>query len=179
MSKTLDIVLVNPNDVEIGLGEKAEVHRQGWLHRAFSVLLFNDQGEMLLQQRAYGKYHCPGLWTNACCSHPKPGEVVEDAAQRRMQEELNFRTPVEWRFKFEYRAEMVNGLIEHELDHVFSGLAPEELPEPNAEEVQALRWVELDALKQEIAAHPERFTPWFPLILQQWNEKTLPLAANF
>src|SRR6185503_10093666 len=112
-----NVILVDENDNEIGSCEKMEAHRQGWLHRAFSIFIFNSRGEMLLQQRALDKYHSPGLWTNACCSHPAPGENLAEAAGRRLEEELGFTTGLEKLFDFIYRADFENGLSEHEFDH--------------------------------------------------------------
>ena len=115
------VILVNEQDAPIGVMEKMEAHKTGTLHRAFSIFIFNSQGEMLLQQRAKGKYHSGGLWTNACCSHPQPGEQVEKAAERRLMEELGFSTSLEKVFDFLYKAGLDNGLTEHEFDHVFVG----------------------------------------------------------
>ena len=117
----MDIILVNEEDVQVGTMEKMEVHERGLLHRAFSVFIFNKAGEMLLQQRALSKYHSGGLWTNACCSHPRPGEKTEDAAARRLFEELGFGTELRFAFSFTYKAAFDNGLTEHEFDHVFVG----------------------------------------------------------
>lgn len=115
------VILVNELDQETGLMEKMEAHEKGLLHRAFSVFIMNDQGDMLLQQRALDKYHSGGLWTNACCSHPLPGEAVEAAAHRRLSEEMGFDCPLRELFQFTYRTEFDNGLIEHEYDHVWTG----------------------------------------------------------
>src|SRR5690348_5807899 len=115
------VVLVNEEDQEVGTMEKMEAHRRGVLHRAFSVFIFNKQGEMLLQQRAQEKYHSGGLWTNACCSHPRPGEEVSEGAGRRLVEELGFETELQPVFNFVYKANFENGLIEHEFDHVYFG----------------------------------------------------------
>jgi isopentenyl-diphosphate Delta-isomerase len=154
------VVLVNYKDESIGVMEKMQAHVEGVLHRAFSVFLFNQRGEMLMHQRASGKYHSPGLWTNACCSHPRPNEDVKDAAMRRLLEELNFQTIIEKRFDFTYHATFDNGLIEHEFDHVFFGIC-DTIPNFNTDEVAAMRWLDIVSLEGEIQAHPERFTPWF------------------
>src|SRR4249919_2599143 len=113
-----EVILVNEQNEAIGTMEKMEAHRKALLHRAFSVFIFNSKGEMLLQQRALNKYHSGGLWTNACCSHPRPGELIEDAATRRLKEELGFETPLKKIFQFTYQASFDNGLTEHEFDHV-------------------------------------------------------------
>lgn len=157
------VILVDADDNAIGVGEKLQVHREGKLHRAFSVFVFNRAGQWLLQQRAPGKYHSPGCWSNACCSHPRPGEGLCEAARRRLQEELGFSCTVEPQFHFIYQAEMEGGLIEHELDHVLTAVYEGEIV-PNASEVAAYRWLEWQTLQQELQQQPERFTVWFRLI---------------
>jgi isopentenyl-diphosphate Delta-isomerase len=158
------VILVDLNDQETGRMEKLEAHRKGELHRAFSVFLFNDLDEMLLQQRALTKYHSPGLWTNACCSHPRPGESISQAAQRRLMEEMGIDTKFESAFSFTYRAEFENGLIEHELDHVligrFSGI-----PAPHPEEVLDWKFLSVDCIIDDVANRPELYTAWFKLAL--------------
>src|ERR1043165_7585171 len=116
------VILVNERDEETGEMEKMEAHRKGILHRAFSVFIFNNKNEMLLQQRALHKYHSGGLWTNTCCSHPRPGEETLSAAKRRLVEELNVDATIQWSFDFIYEANFDNGLYEHEYDHVFIGI---------------------------------------------------------
>lgn len=160
------VILVNEADEPVGMMEKMEAHEKGVLHRAFSVFLFNAAGEMLLHQRAHSKYHSGGLWTNACCSHPRPGESVLEAAHRRLMEEMGMAADLSEAFSFLYRAELDHGMIEHELDHVVLGEAVA-TPEPNPEEVEAYRFVELEALRDEVAAHPERFTEWFKICLPE------------
>ncbi len=163
MSATEYVILVDEHDNEIGTTEKMAAHEQNLLHRAFSVFIFRDtpERELLLQQRALGKYHSPGLWTNSCCSHPRPGEGVIEAAERRLQEELNFTTPLTDVGNFIYNAHFSNGLSEHELDHVLIGeVTADWVVSPNSDEVQALRWVSVADLKAELASNPEKFTPW-------------------
>lgn len=160
------VILVNEADEQVGTMEKMEAHEQGSLHRAFSVFLFNAEGELLLHQRALSKYHSGGLWTNTCCSHPRPGETVLDAAHRRLMEEMGMSADLSEAFSFLYRAELDHGMIEHELDHVVLGEAVA-APVPNPEEVEAYRYVALDALRDEVAAHPERFTAWFKICLPE------------
>jgi isopentenyl-diphosphate Delta-isomerase len=168
------VVLVNEADEVTGTTGKLEAHQRGLLHRAFSVFLFDRQGRMLLQQRAAGKYHGGGLWSNTCCSHPLPGEAVAAAARRRLREELGIDAPVHHVFAFTYRAEVENGLIEHEFDHVFAGTW-EGAFKLNPEEVAACRYVTAAELEEELKAHPEHFTQWFRLIYdrvsQVWEEK--------
>lgn len=161
-----EVILVDENDLALGFCEKLAAHVEGGkLHRAFSVFVFNPQGELLLQQRAAGKYHFGRLWTNTCCSHPRPGETTQAAAQRRLCEELGFTTALTEVGHFIYRAnDPASGLTEHELDHVFVGQFEAE-PQPNPDEVLAYRWQALDSVQLELEAHPERFTPWFPLAL--------------
>ncbi|HCI57152.1 MAG TPA: isopentenyl-diphosphate delta-isomerase, partial [Bacteroidetes bacterium] len=121
------VILVDEQDREIGEAEKMQTHKLGLLHRAFSVLIYNTKGEMLLQQRAETKYHSGGLWSNACCGHPRPGEKIEDAARRRLKEELGFNCSLKFSFKFIYKASFENSLKEHELDHVFTGIYDSEV----------------------------------------------------
>jgi len=160
------IILVDENDSEVGTMEKMEAHRKGALHRAFSVVLFNTNGEMLLQKRASSKYHSAGLWSNACCSHPKPGEKIEDAAQRRLKEELGIDLMPKSLFKFIYRVAFPNGLFEHEYDHVlvatFNGN-----PIVNKAEVDEWKFVDYQELKQSIHERPKEFTHWFKIILEK------------
>jgi isopentenyl-diphosphate Delta-isomerase len=156
------VVLVDMFDNELGTAPKLQVHRDGVLHRAVSVFIFNPAGEMLLQRRAEDKYHSPGLWSNAACSHPRPGEEPVMAAERRLREELGVVLPLRPTFSFLYRAEVTGELTEHELDHVFVGLTSDD-PSPDPAEVSAWRWISRDALDEELAAAPERFTAWFPL----------------
>lgn len=172
------VILVDEQDHPIGIEEKIRAHENGFLHRAFSVFLFrirNDILEMLLQQRQYDKYHCGGLWSNACCSHPRPDETLSHAAVRRLKEELNIlmdATVFKQLPPFVYRAEFENGLIEHECDHLL--LAFYEGPPIvfNPEEVQDVRWVALDVLEAELKVTPKRFTPWFPLALKWIKERS-------
>lgn len=161
------VILVDEADVPRGECEKLAAHRAGGqLHRAFSVFVFNDQGQLLLQRRALQKYHFGGLWTNTCCSHPRPGETTVAAAQRRLTEELGFTVPLVAQGHFVYRAhDPKSDLTEHELDHVFYGNFSGE-PVPSPEEVMDWRWQTLEAVEAELHAYPERFTPWFPLALR-------------
>ena len=158
------VVLVDSKDQAVGTMEKLEAHRIGALHRAFSIFIFNEEGEMLLQKRALTKYHSPGLWTNACCSHPKPDELLIDAANRRLQEELNLVTELSEVFDFTYHATFDNGLIEYEFDHVFFGQCSE-TPNFNTEEVMELKWIDWPSLLEWVAEEPDQFTPWFRIVL--------------
>lgn len=163
------VVLINENDEVKGLMEKMQVHRTGLLHRAFSVFLFNNQGEMLLQKRASNKYHSPNQWTNAVCSHPRDGETYKDAAIRRLKEELGIDVELNHKFFFIYKANVGDGLWEHELDHVFVGNYEGEFS-LNPDEVSEVRYIAQDQLDKEMAAHPENFTEWFKIILKEYQE---------
>jgi isopentenyl-diphosphate delta-isomerase len=164
------VILVNERDEPLGLMEKMEAHRKGLLHRAFSVFVTNQKGEILLQQRALSKYHSGGLWTNTCCSHPRDGEEVEQAAHRRLMEEMGFDCPVEKLLEFTYRAELDKGMIEHEYDHLFIGTCNEN-PSPNSEEVMDFKWVGLQDLKESIKNKPEEYTEWFKIIFDEYYNK--------
>jgi len=162
MTATEHVILVDQEDNPLGTAEKLPAHEQGLCHRAFSVFIFR-QGvtpELLLQQRASGKYHSPGLWTNTCCSHPRPGEDIVQAGQRRLQEEMGIKTMLKWVGKFHYIARFGNGLTENEVDHVLIGSLIDESFQVNPQEVQSYRWMNLPDLNQEIARFPARFTPW-------------------
>jgi len=165
MSKQ-DVILVSAQDEETGVMEKMEAHQKGLLHRAFSVFIFDKAGRMLLQQRAAKKYHGGLLWTNACCSHPYPGERVEDAAERRLQEELGFTIPLQKAFTFTYKAEVENNLIEHEFDHVFVGEYEGEI-NPNEEEVAAIAYHGVEEIKKLLEDRPAFFTTWFRIAFPQ------------
>ncbi len=165
-----DVILVDQNDRELGSMEKMEAHIKGVLHRAFSVFVFNEKNELLLQRRAFGKYHSEGLWTNTCCSHPAPGESVNEAGKRRMKEEMGMEIDPQPLFSFIYRAELDNSLIEHELDHVLVAFS-DETPHLNPEEAIAFRWMSLDDIRIDMQAHPESYTEWFKIIIEQhFNE---------
>lgn len=166
MAKKEHVILVDRNDLEVGTLEKLEAHRQGRLHRAFSVFLFNSKNEMLLQQRAMDKYHSAGLWSNSCCSHPRPGEQTDTAAKRRLQEEMGITCALEKAFDFIYRVEFANDLIEHELDHVFIGRFDGHV-KPAPAEVMAHRWVAAEQVKKNVETAPEKYTIWFRLVLEK------------
>ena len=159
-----EVILVDSEDNEVGKMEKLKAHQEGRLHRAFSILIFNDYGEMLLQQRALLKYHSGGLWTNACCSHPSPHETVLKAANRRLVEEMGFSTELVFGFKFIYKAKLDRGLTEHELDHVYMGNYNGE-PHINPDEVANWKWINLKDLKRDVSENPKNYTVWFLDIL--------------
>jgi isopentenyl-diphosphate delta-isomerase len=167
---TEKVILVNEKDEEVGVMEKMEAHQKAILHRAFSVFIFNSKGEMLLQQRSVQKYHSGGLWTNACCSHPRPGEETKDAAQRRLKEEMGFNAPLKKIFEFTYKAAFDNGLTEFEFDHVFAG-EYEGIINANPEEVSNYCYKNIDDIKQSLQSHPQKYTAWFHLAfpkIEQW-----------
>lgn len=157
------VILVDEQDNEIGTAEKLEAHKKNLLHRAFSVFVFRHltQLELLLQQRALHKYHSPGLWTNTCCSHPRLGETILDAGQRRLKEELGVLTLLKDLGWFQYNAHFPNGLFEHEIDHVLIGELPlNQVICPNLDEIHDYKWVTLPDLESEMSLYPEKFTPW-------------------
>jgi len=160
------VVLVDAEDNVIGTMEKMEAHEQGVLHRAVSVFIVNPRGEMLLQKRAKGKYHSPGLWTNACCTHPREGESYDDCAQRRLREELGFECPLGHAFSFIYEGSVENGLTEHELDHVFVGVYDGPMHADPAE-VEDCTFVSLNNIRVRLEEHPEEFTIWFRAIFER------------
>jgi isopentenyl-diphosphate delta-isomerase type 1 len=159
MTATEHVILVDENDNSIGTAEKLEAHRKNLRHRAFSIFIFKNE-LLLLQQRAAGKYHCANLWTNTCCSHPRPGEDILTAGKRRLKEEMGIETDLKSVGRFHYIAHFDNGLVENEIDHVLVGFIEDQPIHVNPEEVQACRWISVDDLKNEMAEHPERFTPW-------------------
>lgn len=166
-----EVILVDKNDQPQGSMEKMLAHEKGVLHRAFSIFLFNDQNEMLLQQRAATKYHSPNLWTNACCSHPLPEENLNDATARRLKEELDLDgILLKKEFSFIYQAALENGLTEHEFDHVFTGIY-NQVPKIIPEEAQAYRFISLPDLQQEIKDSPDKFSAWFKIALPELLEK--------
>ena len=164
------VILVDKDDNEIGTMEKMEAHRKGALHRAFSVLIFNSAGELLIQQRASSKYHSANLWTNTCCSHPRPGETILAAAKRRLFEEMGIKTPLVLAHKFFYQVVLENGLIENELDYVFTGVYDGN-PSVNNAEVVDWKFIPLKNLQSTMQTEPDNFTHWFKIIMSNWKQK--------
>lgn len=160
------LLLVNKKDIVTGTREKLSVHRNGLLHRAFSVFIFNDKNELLLQQRAFSKYHSGGLWSNSCCGHPVFGENMSQTIDRRLREEMGIRCCTEFLFTFQYYTEFENGMIENEIDHVYSGVC-NQLPVPNHNEVAAWKYISLEELQQEIIAQPDIFSFWIKACLPE------------
>lgn len=171
------LILIDENDEPTGQMAKMEAHEKGLLHRAFSVFIFNSQGQLLLQQRALGKYHTPGLWTNTCCSHPVPGEEVKTAALRRLDEELGITAELTFLFKMTYKYAFDSGLTEHEVDHVFAGYT-DSLPTINPDEVNAYKYISFDELKEDMELHGERYTPWFRIIMDEYYTNIKPCAKR-
>ena len=159
----MDVILVDENDVAIGRMEKMEVHRKALLHRAFSVFIFNNKGEMLLQKRSAKKYHSACLWTNACCSHPQPDQDTISAANIRLIEEMGFTTPITKAFDFIYKTPFDNGLTEHEFDHVYIGTYNNTSIVPNKEEVSDYCYKTLEEIDQSVQSHPQKYTEWFKI----------------
>ena len=160
------LILVDENDIGYGKLEKHPVHEQGLLHRAFSVFIFNSRGELLLQQRADNKYHSGGLWTNTCCSHPRFGEEIKDAIERRLFEEMGMKCKTDFAFSFIYKTGFENGLIEHEFDHVYIGVS-DNLPIPEKSEVKNYKYISLENLETDIIIHPQYYTEWMKICLPQ------------
>ncbi|MCZ6680531.1 MAG: isopentenyl-diphosphate Delta-isomerase [Candidatus Poribacteria bacterium] len=160
------VILVNDKGQEIGIGEKIRTHREGKLHRAFSIFVFNSQGQLLLHKRAPSKYHSGGLWTNTCCSHPRPGESHDQAVHRRLEEEMGFDCDLQEAFSFTYHAKLDNNLFEHEYDHVFIGCYDGD-PVPNPAEVEDWKWIGAEKLKQELHMNPDHYTHWFKIAVDR------------
>jgi isopentenyl-diphosphate delta-isomerase len=160
------VVLVDLMDRELGTMEKLQAHKEGRLHRAFSIFIFNSAGEMLIHRRAKNKYHTGMLWSNACCSHPLPGEEITSALRRKLAQEMGFACDLSHAFSFTYRAELDNGLTEHELDHVYTGYF-DGTPSPNPEEVCDWRFIPMKELKADVHNRPSAYTPWFRMLLDR------------
>ena len=163
------VVLVDELDNKVGLMEKMEAHINPTLHRAFTIFIFNSKNEMLLQQRALSKYHTPGLWTNTCCSHPRDGESLHDATKRRLQEEMGMQCELKEAFSFIYKADVMQGLVEHEFDHVFIGTS-DDLPIINKDEVESFRYDTVENIKADIERNPQNYTAWFKIAFDKLLE---------
>jgi len=162
-----ELILVDEQDNVVGYGNKLTVHEEGKLHRAFSIFVVNDQDQLLLQQRAFHKYHSGGLWANTCCSHPIKGEPFQVTLKRRLNEEMGFECDLEPLFSFIYRAEFENGLIEHEFDHVFLGRYQGD-PDPNQDEVAHWKWIDLDQLRHDLIQNPSNYVFWLRTAFEQF-----------
>jgi len=175
--KEPEVILVDKNDRQIGTAGKMEAHHKGLLHRAVSVFIVNSRGEWILQKRAHDKYHSNGLWTNTCCTHPNPGETVEDSAQRRLMEEMGIKCDLTKLFTFIYREKLDRELTEHELDHVFLGIT-DNLPVINTQEVEEWEAVSYNDLHDDIRKNPSDYTFWFREIYERVNENILKLRQG-
>ncbi|MCC8019968.1 MAG: isopentenyl-diphosphate Delta-isomerase [Rikenellaceae bacterium] len=164
------VILVDSKDNSVGETDKMEAHLNGSLHRAVSVLLYNGEGRMLLQRRAAGKYHSPGLWANACCTHPLPGETTAEAASRRLRQEMGLRADLTHRGSFIYEAPVGKGLTEHEYDHIFSGIS-DTIPLPDPTEVMQYKYMDIPDLFYDAENHPEKYAVWFRIILNRFPEQ--------
>lgn len=164
------VILVDTDDQPLGLMPKIEAHEKGVLHRAFSVFVLNDKGELMLQKRALHKYHSPGLWTNTCCSHQRDGETNIAAGKRRLHEEMGFVAELREVTSFIYKAPFDNGLTEHELDHIMIGNF-NDTPNINPEEVASWKWMDVEAVRDDIKSNPENYTAWFIIIFEKFFEK--------
>lgn len=160
------VILVDGNDTPLGEMEKLEAHRKALLHRAFSVFVFNKKNELMLQQRAAGKYHSPLLWTNTCCSHPRPGETTDAAAHRRLTEEMGFDCDLTEIFSFIYKEPLDQGLTEHEFDHVFVGIF-DGIPLINPEEVEECKWMKMEDIAIDLVKNPGQYTVWFRIAFER------------
>lgn len=161
------VILVNESDEQIGLMEKIEAHEKALLHRAFSVFVYNDKNEIMIQQRAHSKYHSPGLWANTCCSHQREGESNVDAGKRRLMEEMGFQTDLKEITSFIYKAPFDNGRSEHEYDYILTGHFNDE-PKINPDEVADWKWMSVEEIKKDMANQPEKYTAWFKIIFDNY-----------
>ncbi len=168
------VTLVDENDNVVGAAEKIDAHLNPRLHRAFSIFIANSNGELLIQRRAEGKYHCPGMWANTCCGHPRPGEPLEAAAHRRLREEMGFDTGLVKAFSFIYKTEFENGLTENEYDHVFVGRW-DGTPNINKNEASDYKWIRKDVLEENIKKNPQIYTSWFKIA---WGTLLKSIGVN-
>lgn len=174
----IPVILVDEKDQEIGTGEKLAVHEEGLLHRAFSVFIYNSEGELLIQRRALGKYHSPGLWANTCCGHPFPGESVQEAVNRRLREEMGFACALTPRTEILYTLKLADGLFEREYVHVYEGHVDAVDLKPDPEEVSEFTWVTPEELREEARTKPELYARWFRLYLLKYFDSVFSGVAQ-
>ena len=174
-NESVEVILVDENDRPVGVMEKMEVHKKALLHRAFSVFIYNDKGELLLQRRAQKKYHSAGLWSNTCCSHPRPGEETLFAAEKRLYEEMGIQVKLDKAFDFIYKVPFENGLSEHEFDHVFIGFYEGKIT-PDTAEVSDYCFQSNDEIRNSMLSHPHKYTEWFKIIFPKIMEYTVVLS---
>jgi len=167
-----EIILVNKEGFQIGIAEKFDAHKKGLLHRAFSVFIFNNKGELLIQKRASEKYHSPNLWSNACCGHPRPNESTKEAAMRRLNEEMGFSVELEERFTYSYYVNFENGLVENEFDHIFIGYWNNN-PLLNLNEASEWKYIPLNKLQLDLIENPLNYTFWFKEIIKEKQFQTI------
>lgn len=165
------VILVDETDSVTGSCEKIEAHQKGLLHRAFSIFIFNTENQLILQKRSNGKYHSPGLWSNTCCGHPRPGEELNAAANRRLHEEMGIKCGLKHKYHFIYKTALENNLVEHELDHVFVGQI-NEMPKINSDEVSEWKAIEISELKKDIELNPNLYTYWFKVCIKNIEKIT-------
>ena len=165
-----NVILVDKNDTQIGLMSKLDAHKKGILHRAFSVFILNNNNEIMLQKRAYNKYHSAGLWTNTCCSHQREGENSIEAGKRRLEEEMGFETELKIIASFIYKVKFENGLTEHELDYLLIGKYIKS-PVINKQEVADWKWMKIDLIADDIKLNPNNYTSWFKIIFDKFQNK--------
>lgn len=161
----IEVILVDRKDNKIGIEEKLKAHKEGKLHRSFSIFVFNKKGELLIQRRAKAKYHSGGLWSNTCCSHPRPGKNLLKEAKKRLKEEMGIECKLKRVLSFYYKVRVGN-LIEHEFDHVFFGKF-EGNPKPNPKEAEDWKWINKNALWKDMKENPEKYTAWFKIIFNR------------
>jgi len=171
------VVLVNEQDNAIGVEDKTRAHLLGALHRAFSIFVVNAAGQLMVQKRALTKYHSGGLWSNTCCGHPRPDEALKKAARRRLREEMGFDAHLTELFAFIYRANLEDGLIENEYDHVLVGWF-EGVPKPDPTEIADWRWTDIATLSVDLKEHPESYTYWFRISFDQFLRAVAPMQSN-
>lgn len=164
-----DVIIVDQKDNPIGIEEKLKAHLDGKLHRAFSIFIFNSKGELMLQKRAESKYHSGGLWSNTCCSHPRPNQDIQKEAENRLKEEMGFECSLQEVFSLPYEVKVISqqgDLIEHEFDHIFIGVFDGQA-EINPQEAQDWKWIKINELKRDLKENPDKYTPWFHLLLDK------------
>jgi isopentenyl-diphosphate delta-isomerase len=172
-----EVILVDDKDRQVGAGEKLDTHRKGILHRGFSIFIFNSKGEMMLQKRAMMKYHGAGLWSNACCGHPRPGEDLMSAMKRRLREEMGFECKLERMFDFIYKVQLDKGMMEHEFLHVYKGIF-DGVPKVNPDEADDWKWVSMDDLRKDMGENPDSYSAWFKLSMEKLDSSGACKASD-
>jgi len=166
----MDVIIVDKDDRIICNEEKIKAHKEGMLHRAFSIFIFNSKKELLLQKRGLKKYHSGGKWSNTCCSHPEQEENIKEQAEERLKKEMGISTELKEIFSFVYKTKVDNNLTEHEYDHVFLGYYNND-PKPDKNEVDNWKWMDIEKLEQDIKNNPDKYTPWLKICLDKVIEK--------